>query len=311
MKRMTDTEKWNDRWFRRLDTKWKCVWLYCKDTASNHGIINLDTELAGFRINSLIQWDEFEKVFEGRIFPIMSPIKQKRYWMPELIYEQCGKLSDTCAAHKAVIRELEAWGLTEKYDDWMCEMTAEMKGKEENFLPGFPGATGERPPIEELQTIVNRWNALVKGKGLRGISAIGGERLKNYQKRLAENPVFWKILEREIPLLKKFARGDNESSWRITFDYCVESQDKFQKLREGGWRDVKEEQRLKRVAAQARKDHKQMLKDVDEYVEMIQDMGDSYTEADMTASKRAFAHQYGIEALELVEAKLKEPKKEE
>lgn len=48
MKRFTETEKWTDRWFRKLQPAEKLLWLYILDICDNAGFFELDVEMASF-----------------------------------------------------------------------------------------------------------------------------------------------------------------------------------------------------------------------------------------------------------------------
>ena len=134
-----------------------------------------------------------------------------------------------------------------------------------------------------------------------------GMRRTNYLKRLKDNPGFWTIIDKEIPLLKPFACGKNDSEWAITFNYCVESQEKFDKIREGTWRSVKLQKELRQAERKKRKESEKTDKAVTEYVALLNEClaESTYTEADMVESKRSFAREWGTEALEMVEGRMK------
>ena len=48
MRRFTETDKWKDRWFRKLQPAEKLLWVYALDTCDNAGFFELDTEMASF-----------------------------------------------------------------------------------------------------------------------------------------------------------------------------------------------------------------------------------------------------------------------
>lgn len=84
--------------------------------------------------------------------------------------------------------------------------------------------------------VCESWNKIAKENGLREIKRLGKNRLKHYKARIKEFPDFWQTLNREIPLLSDFAKGNNDNGWKIDFDYCVTSEDKHIKLSEGFFR---------------------------------------------------------------------------
>ena len=166
MKRFTDTEKWRQRGFRRLKPVWKLVLLYCKDISDNIGVIDLDEELAEFSIGQHIDWSEFEQVFDGLILPIFNATGLKRYWIPSLIHEQCGELSERCTPHKAVLRDLSKWRLLDRYSDWLAETLAEADANDEQaVLPGFGQGKSKSLSDEEIVQICERWNKVAKAQG--------------------------------------------------------------------------------------------------------------------------------------------------
>jgi len=48
MKRFTETEKWKDSWFRKLQPPSKLLWLYILDTCDNAGFWEYDLEMCAF-----------------------------------------------------------------------------------------------------------------------------------------------------------------------------------------------------------------------------------------------------------------------
>ena len=93
---------------------------------------------------------------------------------------------------------------------------------------------------ENYAETTDKWNSLAEKHGLAKIREITGRRRKHYKARLSENADFWDVLEKEIPELNNFALGKQDGKkWKITFDYCVSSQDKFNKLAEGNYRKEK------------------------------------------------------------------------
>lgn len=90
-----------------------------------------------------------------------------------------------------------------------------------------------------FESEIKRWNDLAEPLQLPAIREISSQRRKHYEARISQNTDYWQVLEREIPRLGPFATGDNDRGWRMTFDFCVESQDKFNKLAEGQYRDQK------------------------------------------------------------------------
>ncbi len=48
MKRFTETDKWRDKWFRRLSPEQKLVFIYILENCDNAGFLELDDELIAF-----------------------------------------------------------------------------------------------------------------------------------------------------------------------------------------------------------------------------------------------------------------------
>lgn len=57
MQRMTDTEKWSDRWFKKLADKEKLLWLFILDNCDYAGVWEVDKDLVELRLGK-IKWDE-------------------------------------------------------------------------------------------------------------------------------------------------------------------------------------------------------------------------------------------------------------
>lgn len=61
VKRFTDTDKFNDKWYRALTPKQKCIWEYMLATCDIAGFFEIDYENMSFHIGANVTRDDFEK----------------------------------------------------------------------------------------------------------------------------------------------------------------------------------------------------------------------------------------------------------
>jgi len=73
-KRLTDTAKWKNPWFRKLPTKYKLLFLYLLDECDNAGVIHLDWEIIAFTLNEAFLKAEFDSLL-GDKFSYISDDK--------------------------------------------------------------------------------------------------------------------------------------------------------------------------------------------------------------------------------------------
>lgn len=67
MKRLTETDKWKNPWFRGLPGKYKLAYLYLLDNCDNVGVMHLDFELISFSLKEEIDSEEFKKHFSQKL----------------------------------------------------------------------------------------------------------------------------------------------------------------------------------------------------------------------------------------------------
>lgn len=106
MKRFTETQKWEDQWFRRLPLEMKALWCWLLDKCDNAGVIDPDIELASFQIGYQYPMDTLSR-FEERVVKLACG----KYFIPKFIAFQYGKLSADCRAHGPVFQSLAKHGI--------------------------------------------------------------------------------------------------------------------------------------------------------------------------------------------------------
>lgn len=145
-KRFTASNKWQDKWFRGLDVKYKLLWIYLTDTCSNAGIWDIDFEQAKFFTGFDFEQAEVEEVFAGRII-----ILGDKYFIPKFIEFQYNKLSWDTYPHRPVIKELQKYDLIDenlkiKYCENMCNnrvfSTLQEKDKDKEKDKDIKGGMG-------------------------------------------------------------------------------------------------------------------------------------------------------------------------
>jgi hypothetical protein len=133
MKRFTDTNKWDDPWFSRLDLKHKMLWIYICDHVDHAGVWDPNQTHAEYFIGHKLNWDEVMVIFDSKI----RLLNNGRWWLPSFIGFQFGtKLNGDTNLHRSIIALLQKHGLTDDYATWLTEQkTGKAQLTESAMLP--------------------------------------------------------------------------------------------------------------------------------------------------------------------------------
>ena len=107
MKRFTATEKWSDPWFRKLEPKYKLLWLYLCDTCDNAGMWKIDLDLAEFSIGYKFGTDDLEHINNGKNRVVVA---SQDYWLItdfvtfQIGHLDCDKLTNLQKSCKVLIQ---------------------------------------------------------------------------------------------------------------------------------------------------------------------------------------------------------------
>lgn len=102
-KRFTDSEKWEDPWFRNLLKEYQLFWIYLLDRCDAAGVWKVDFEAAVFYLKQNCDEKELMTVFKDRIVVFDNG---ERWFVPKFIKFQYGNLEESCRPHKSVLNLL-------------------------------------------------------------------------------------------------------------------------------------------------------------------------------------------------------------
>jgi hypothetical protein len=108
-KRFTESRKWEDAWFRKLNPAYKLLWVYILDRCDNAGLWEVDLELATFYTGFEYPKEEALKILDSRIFPIND-----KWFISKFITFQYNKLNYECYPHRPIIEILKGYGLIDE-----------------------------------------------------------------------------------------------------------------------------------------------------------------------------------------------------
>lgn len=106
-KRFTDTDKWKKPFLRGLDGAYKLLWFYVLDDCDMAGIWQVDFEVARIRTGMDVNYESAMRLFGDRI----QPIDKFKWFIPDFIAFQYGKLSENNRMHLSVIQILKKHNL--------------------------------------------------------------------------------------------------------------------------------------------------------------------------------------------------------
>jgi len=168
-KRMTDTDKWtNNRWFQRLPSKYKLLWLYMWDICDNVGVWSADFDLAMRMLgpNCTFTEDEVREVF-GKHIEVLNE-ETREWWIVEYCEFQhpdlCAKCNTSIAGdprHKALISYiilLKQHDLLDRFIEWSISK-GYARGLDTPQGKARQGTVrqGKEPIPEEVQTTIHEF----------------------------------------------------------------------------------------------------------------------------------------------------------
>lgn len=106
-KRLTDTAKWDDPWFRKLPTKYKSLWTYICDKCDLTGVWKVDFEMASFVMGEKI--DEKE-AFNALNFEKerVTQLKRGNWLINDFVEFQYGVLGEKSPIHLKVLSLIDS-----------------------------------------------------------------------------------------------------------------------------------------------------------------------------------------------------------
>ena len=116
-KRYTNTDKWEEKWFRLLDPAEKVAWFYIVDNCNDVGVWDVDYDLGNFLIGQAINWDVFLKKVSDKVCEISNDKWRIKGFRDYIRYEEYLQSSHWKTLRKIM---LESAG-------WKCKL-CEAKG---------------------------------------------------------------------------------------------------------------------------------------------------------------------------------------
>lgn len=128
-KRLTDSEKWKDPWFKKLKGEMQLFWLFVLDSCDHAGIWK--DQLDDFNHNSgfSLTYETIAMSFAGRIIPL----NDETFFVPKFItFQYTNFNAEKNNAHKGVMRSLDNFDIkySEVIDFIMSERSSLTKKKE-------------------------------------------------------------------------------------------------------------------------------------------------------------------------------------
>ncbi len=141
-KRFTDTDKWKKPFIRGLEAPYKLLWLYILDDCDHSGMWQVDIEVAEIRLGETLTIEKAKEFFAEKIQIFDDG---EKWFIPDFIEFQYGKLNEENRAHKSVINLLSKYenkGLTsslqgakdKEKDKDMVKVKDKVKDKEREII---------------------------------------------------------------------------------------------------------------------------------------------------------------------------------
>lgn len=109
MKRFTETEKWRDPWFQKLDTQSRTLWLWLCDRVDNAGVVDICWPICNAETNGVYSEDSMNALGSR-----VEKLETGKWWIPGFVHFQFGDLSENCKPHAYIIKLLKKHSLSNR-----------------------------------------------------------------------------------------------------------------------------------------------------------------------------------------------------
>lgn len=228
-KRFTDSEKWRDKWFRKLSSDHKLAYLYLLDACDLAGVVELDDELAEFQMGCSTDWELLIECSGGRL----ARLSDDKIVITKFIEYQYGELKEACNAHKAVIRLIEKHGLETKGSSTHQipindpSRRVQDKDKDKDKDKDSKKERGVSKSVADAQSVFDEWNrnATEPIKPARKLTPSRRDKLLS---RLKDPDWPWREAIAALPI-----PNDKSFTWQPDFDWLIANDSNALKIVEG------------------------------------------------------------------------------
>lgn len=99
-KRFFNTQRIEEDWYLNLSCKHRELLRYCESKCDQAGVFNFNPKIATSYIGEKVDESDIEKL------PIKK-LDNGRYWIVDFVPEQVGELSESCPAHKPILKSIK------------------------------------------------------------------------------------------------------------------------------------------------------------------------------------------------------------
>ena len=105
-KRLTDSRKYFDPWFRKLGAEYKLFWYYMLDMCNHAGIFLFDLDHTNYLLKTSLSEKGIKEAFGDKIFYVSG----EKWFIPKFVEFQYGELDEKNRVHKSVLTILKKEG---------------------------------------------------------------------------------------------------------------------------------------------------------------------------------------------------------
>lgn len=183
-KRFTDTEIWNDPWFRKLSLEGKVLWRFFVERCDAAGFWKKDYELASFQCGFEVSEEKIKELNNGKT---RVADHGEHFQIVDFIKFQYGTLSADCKPHKSILNLLDSY---QKKGYLKGTHTLQEQEKEKEQVKDKKEASSldylSDVPPEDLKDFTTRFTASSsqiksKAEDLKNWCEMNGKRKKNYR----------------------------------------------------------------------------------------------------------------------------------
>ncbi len=148
-KRMFDSGKFDDPFYRKLPAVYKCVYEYLQSKCNYAGVLNIDIDDLNYRIPAKLTLEDIKNVFKDKFIPLEEKtengkIVELKIFLPRFIYWQYrNELTPHNSVHRSVYGVFKDEGISiepylapfvlkEDFEDWK-ELYNNLKAKGESY----------------------------------------------------------------------------------------------------------------------------------------------------------------------------------